>query len=425
MLKQKTRNTCIALLLIVLLCAGMLSACGKDAAPADDAVTASANASSDRIVLRLAVQEDATGGTQSVVDAFNASQDKYEVVWEKLSNDASEQSTQLLTSLQSSGEYDVLSLDVCWVGEMIAAGYLEPLDMMMAEAGMRKADYNAGAMAAAYYDGKQYGIPFFSDLALLFFRSDIVSPEDAEKLISGSCTWDELLAMAETYKGQGGTKDGIVFLSKQDEGLTCLATEFTSTFTDNAAGLAMLKALTDSDATPTDILNYKDNDVEESFIGGNSVFARNWTYQYASLSGDNSDISPDQVAVAPLPSGDCVGGYVFGINRKSEHKEAAFELLQFLTGPDAQRIFAVESGYPPGNNAMLEDEDVLASNALLSLPGYRAAVEASVSRPVVASYNKMSDALQIEVHKYLTGAQALDLTCENIQALLDEFTGEA
>ena len=290
---------------------------------------------------------------------------------------------------------------------------------------MRKADYNAGAMAAACSDGKQYGIPFFSDLALLFFRSDIVSPEDAEKLISGSCTWDELLAMAETYKGQGGTKDGIVFLSKQDEGLTCLATEFTSTFTDNAAGLATLKALTDSDATPTDILNYKDNDVEESFIGGNSVFARNWTYQYASPSGDNSDISPDQVAVAPLPSGDCVGSYVFGINRKSEHKEAAFELLQFLTGPDAQRIFAVESGYPPGNNAMLEDEAVLASNALLSLPGYRAAVEASVSRPVVAGYNKMSDALQIEVHKYLTGAQALDLTCENIQALLDEFTGEA
>lgn len=426
MLKQKTRNTCIALLLIVLLCAGMLSACGNDAAPADDAVTASANADgSDRIVLRLAVQEDATGGTRSAVDAFNTSQDKYEVVWEKLSNDASEQSTQLLTSLQSSGEYDVLSLNVCWVGEMIAAGYLEPLDMMMAEGGMCKADYNAGAMAAACSDGKQYGIPFFSDLALLFFRSDIVSPEDAEKLISGSCTWDELLAMAETYKGQGGTKDGIVFLSKQDEGLTCLATEFTSTFTDNAAGLATLKALTDSDATPTDILNYKDNDVEESFIGGNSVFARNWTYQYASLSGDNSDISPDQVAVAPLPSGDCVGGYVFGINRKSEHKEAAFELLQFLTGPDAQRIFAVEMGYPPGNNAMLKDEAVLASNALLSLPGYRAAVEASVSRPVVAGYNKMSNALQIEVHKYLTGAQALDLTCKNIQALLDEFTGEA
>ena len=47
MLKQKTRNTCIALLLIV---------------------------------LRLAVQEDATGGTQSAVDAFNASQDKYDIV---------------------------------------------------------------------------------------------------------------------------------------------------------------------------------------------------------------------------------------------------------------------------------------------------------------------------------------------------------
>ena len=81
MLKQETRNTGIALLLIVLLCAGMLSACGNDAAPADDAVTASANADgSDRIVLRLAVQEDATGGTQSAVDAFNASQDKYEIV---------------------------------------------------------------------------------------------------------------------------------------------------------------------------------------------------------------------------------------------------------------------------------------------------------------------------------------------------------
>jgi multiple sugar transport system substrate-binding protein len=336
----------------------------------------------------------------------------------EMTNDSGQMHDQLLTSLRDSAEYDIVSLDVIWAGEFAAAGYLEPLDMMMADAGLSKADYNAGSMASGAYQGKQYVLPFFPDLGLLYIRSDIVSEEDVAKLVSGDYTFEDLLAMAEKYAGQGGTETGIVFQAKQYEGLVCNLTEFTSAFEDLSGGFETMKAFVDSDASPVDILNYTEGETHTSFIEGKAVFARNWPYQYGMISGDESSITPEQVTVAPLPKGDAVGGWLLAINKQSANKEGAFQFISFLAGEEGQRIMSTQGGYVPGFNALLEDADVKAANKMLTMEGFINAVANTIPRPVSAEYSALSDTIQINAHKYLSGDQDLETTVAAIQEAL-------
>lgn len=415
----------LVLMLIALVSVGLFAACTPKAnneapstAPESVAPSAEAPAPVEPVVLKFAAQADSTPATQAVIDAFNASQDAYQVEWVEMTNDSGQMHDQLLTSLRDSAEYDIVSLDVVWAGEFAAAGYIEPLDMMMADAGLTKADYNAGSMASGAYQGKQYVLPFFPDLGLLYIRSDIVSAEDVATLVSGDYTWDDLLAMAEAYAGQGGTEAGIVFQSKQYEGLVCNLAEFTGAFTDLKGGLEAMKNFVDSDATPVDILNYTEGETHTSFTEGKSVFARNWPYQYSIIKGEDSVVKPDQVTVAPLPEGDTVGGWLLAINKQSANQEGAFAFISYLAGPEGQKIMSTQGGYLPGFNALLEDADVVASNEMLSMEGFKNALQNTIPRPVSAEYSKLSDTIQINGHKYLSGDQDIDATVAAIEAAL-------
>lgn len=376
------------------------------------------------VTIKFAAQNDNTPATQAAIDAFNESQDQYVVEWVEMTNDSGQMHDQLLNSLSSgSSEYDVLSLDVVWAGEFAGAGYLEPIDVMMDEAGYSIDDFNAGSMTSGNYKGIQYTLPFFPDLGLLYYRSDIVSEEDAAKLESAEYTYEELGQMAEKYMTESGTSYGFVFQSAQYEGLTVNATEFTSEYKDLSAGLETMYSFVTSSFVPTDILNFQEGETHTNFEQGNAVFARNWPYQYGRIKGqeDGVTVTPEQVGIAPLPNGGSVGGWLLAINKSSENKEGAWEFIKFLAGPEGQKIMSTQGGYLPGYNALLEDEEVVASNELLSNPGFKNALATTIARPVSPDYAKVSDTIQVNVHKYLSSGEGLE---EAVQAIEDALAAE-
>ena len=374
-------------------------------------------AADDKVVIKFAAQGDSTPATQESVDAFNASQDKYVVEWVDMTNDSGAMKEQLITSMKAgSSDYDVLSMDVCWAGEFAAAGYIEPIDQLMKADGLKASAFNAGSMSAAKFNAKTYALPFFPDLGVLFFRKDIVSAEDAAKLVSGDYTYADLQAMAETYKGQGGTTDGICFQAKLGECLMCNLTEYTAGWTDIKGGLEAMKAMVDSSAVPADILNYAEGETANSFIKGVSVFSRNWPYQWGVIDADGT-ISLDQVAVAPLPGGSTVGGWLLGINKNSVNKEGAWAFVKYLA-TEGQKTQATTGGHLPGYNAMLEDADVLAANVMLTMEGFQNALATTISRPVSSEYSKCADAIINAAHAYLSGNGELDATVAAIEAAL-------
>ncbi len=375
-------------------------------------------AMAEPVTIKFAAQADPTPATQAVVDAFNASQDAWKVEWVDMTNDSGAMREQLTTSLKAgSTEYDVLSLDVVWAGEFAASGYIQPLDMMMEDAGLNVADYNAGSMASGQVSGKQYVLPFFPDLGLLYFRSDIVAKEDADKLISGSYTWADLQAMAEKYMGQGGTTTGFVFQSALYEGLICNANEFTANWKDIKGGLTAMKQMIDSKATPDNILNYTEGETANSFVKGESVFARNWPYQWGVIKSEGT-ITTAQVAVAPLPGGDTVGGWLLAINKNSANPEGAFAFMQYLNSEEGQLIMSQQGGYLPGLNKMLSDERITSKDERLSMVGFQNALKVTIARPVSAEYSKVSDALQQAIYPFLNGGAEIDPTVAAVEAAL-------
>lgn len=387
-------------------------------APDTDTAASAPAAGGDSTKLVFAAQGDSTPATQALLDAFNVSQEQYTAEWVDMTNDSGAMREQLITSLKAgSSEYDVLSLDVVWAGEFAAAGYIDPIDTYMKDSGLSVAQFNAGSMSSGKYSAKQYVLPFFPDVGFLYFRKDIVSEEDAAKLVDGSYTFADLLAMADTYKGQQDTTDGYAFQAAQYEGLVCNANEFTANWTDIRSGLETMKSFVDSDATPTDILNCQEGETHNSFANGQSVFARNWPYQWGTIQSEGS-ITTDQVDIAPLPGGGSVGGWLLAMNKNSANKEGAWELMKFIATGEGQKIFSTQGGYLPGFNETLEDAEVIASNELLSKPGFQKALTTSIARPVSSEYSKLSDDLQQAIHKYLSGAEELDATVTAVEAVL-------
>ena len=421
---KKILGISLALMMVFALLTGCAATpAATEPAAAEEAVVTEAPAAeeaaapAERTVIKFAAQADSTPATQAVVDAYNASQELYTVEWIDMTNDSGAMREQILTSMQAgSSDYDVLSMDVVWAGEFAAAGYIEPIDQMMQADGLKISQFNAGSMTAGNYSAKQYTLPFFPDLGLLYFRKDIVSAEDAAKLVSGDYTYGDLQTMAETYKGQGGTTDGIVFQAKLYEGLVCNLTEYTAGWTDVEGGLAAMKAMVDSAAVPADILNYSEGETHNSFIKGASVFARNWPYQWGMIASEGT-ITQDVVDVAPLPGGCTVGGWLLGINKNAVNTKGAWDFMKYLA-TQGHKIMSVQGGYLPGYNEMLSDPEVIAANAMLSMTGFQNALATTISRPVSAHYSETSDAIMNAAHAYLSGEMELSAAVEAINAAL-------
>ncbi len=381
--------------------------------PADEETT-------EKKVVNFAVQADPTKALEAIVKAYNEKSDKYTVKVTTLTNDSGQMHDQIQNSLSSkSGEYDVISMDVVWAGEFAAAGYLQPLDKLLKDKGWLPTDFNAGSMQSGKYKGKNYVLPYFPDLGFLYFRKDIVSEEDAAKLVSGDYTYEDLMAMAENYKGQKETKYGFVYQSKQYEGLTCNLNEFSNNWKDVSKGVELMKKFADSDVTPDDITNYTEGETHNAFMNGESVFARNWPYMSGIIAEGEQKVKTEQLGFAPLPNGGTVGGWILGVNANSKNKEGAEDFLSFLAGPEGQKINATVGSYLPGFNQLLEDKEVLEKNALLKDQGFKNALAKTIARPVVANYQQVSDTIQTKAHKYLTGNEDLEAIAKSIEEALN------
>ena len=411
-----------SILLVAIMILSLAAGCQNEPAEETTETTAVATtvaettaAPMEKTAVKFAVQADSTDALNQLVSAFNASSDLYAVEAIVMTNDSGSMHDQLLNSLSSkSGEYDVISMDVVWAGEFAAAGYLQPVDELIKANGWLPTDFNAGSMASGKYKGKNYVLPYFPDLGFLFYRSDIVSAEDAAKLQSGDYSWADLLEMAKAYKGEKDTKYGHVYQSSQYEGLTCNLNEFTANWTDIKGGLEMMNAFTTSGVTPSDILVYTEGETHNAFLNGESVFARNWPYMNGMAASGDYTVKGEQVGYAPLPTGGTVGGWIIGINANSTNQAGAEAFLTFISGPEGQKINATVGSYLPGFNALLEDADVLASNALLTNEGFANALAKTIARPVVANYSEISDTIQIKAHEYLSGNGELDAAAEAI-----------
>jgi len=114
---------------------------------------------------------------------------------------------QMRAELQS-GEtnVDVIAGDIIWVARFAANGYILDLSDRFDE--RMKRNHLAGPLQTVEYDGKTWGVPWFTDAGMFFYRRDLL---ERTGFSEPPATWDEMKEMAAKVRRTSASATGTSF----------------------------------------------------------------------------------------------------------------------------------------------------------------------------------------------------------------------
>src|SRR5690606_15049339 len=105
---------------------------------------------------------------------------------------------------------DICQLGNTWIPEFSALNALEPLDSLVAASDVvEREDYFEGIWETNRVDEVTYGIPWYVDTRLIFYRSDILREAGYEEMPE---TWEEWKQAMHAIKDEVGPNDYVVLL---------------------------------------------------------------------------------------------------------------------------------------------------------------------------------------------------------------------
>jgi ABC-type glycerol-3-phosphate transport system substrate-binding protein len=354
-------------------------------------------------------------------------------VEQRATPDAADQRHQLYVQWLNArtGEPDILQVDAIWTPEFAAAEWILPLERFSPPID----SFFPAAIAANRWKGRLYAMPWFVDVGMLYWRTDLMSAPPA--------TFDDLARSATRAKRKSGTRYGLVWQGARYEGLVTVFTEYLGASggsildggrvtVSSPAGVAALTLMRDQiyrdGIVPPVVLTWHEEEARFAFQNGDAVFMRNWPYPYALMNDSSASRVAGRYAVATMPAGQggrptaALGGAQLAINAYSAHPDAAWALIEFLTRPEQMLERARVVGQFPTRFA-LYDDPALAKALQVPVAEARVVVEHAVPRPVTPVYTQLSEILQVQLHRALTRqlepAKALAEAAVEMQRLLD------
>jgi ABC-type glycerol-3-phosphate transport system substrate-binding protein len=190
-------------------------------------------------------------------------------------------------------EADIISGDVIWPAQFAAKGWISDLsDLFTADL---RASYLPATVDSNTYEGRIYGVPWFTDAGLLYYRQDLLEQagfSDTPK------TWDEMKEMVAKVRRDRGTRYGFVFQGSEYEGGVVNGLEFIwnsgggvlaphgidkviVAAPEAVAGLKTARGMVTGRVAPVAVPSYKEYESYTVFLNGDAVFMRNWPNVYA------------------------------------------------------------------------------------------------------------------------------------------------
>ena len=309
---------------------------------------------------------------------------------------------------------DVLQLDIIWTAEFAAAGWIRVLDDFAPVV----SDFFPESIEADRWRGSLYALPWFVDVGMLYWRTDLMPEPPA--------TFEALMQRADDVTQGEGPPLGFVWQGARYEGLVTVFLEhlggFGGQILDETGQVAieseeavraltyMRNAIWVRDLVPPAVLTWQEEQSRFAFQNGQAVFMRNWPYAIALMQdprdsrvADKFDISLMPAAAGGAPTA-ALGGSHLAINARSVHADAAFDLIAFLTAPEQMLERAQVAGYFPSRRSLYDTPEL--TEALgLAASSARQIIERARPRPVTPIYSELSDILQVRLHRALSRQQ--------------------
>ena len=334
--------------------------------------------------------------------------------------------TKFQTAVAAGTVPDAIMIGSSFMPTMVATGGLAPVPDGLVDS----ADFVEGAAASTVADGVDYGVPWYVETRVLYYRSDLAKAAGVEAPTS----WEELTSFAEAMKANGSTY-GLQLPMGDAEDSTQVILPFYSQAGGsvlNEAGdafdldnQAMVDALDYYASFFTEGLSplsgYGDSQNSAFVDGSDPAFISGpWMVNVlADLQGE--DWVEQNVATVPVPAGSAnndsyIGGAHLGVFAEAKNADGAWKLVRWLAQPETQQAwFDATSDLPALTTAW--DYEPLTSNPRTQV--LQEQLDNTIAPPTVPSWDEPSATIETEAEKVANGQVTSEDAAKAIQAKAD------
>ncbi len=247
----------------------------------------------------------------------------------------------LVTAVVGNMAPDISQMGTTWMPEFRAMNALEPLNGYMTP-GPDTRDFFPGARESNVAGDQWYGLPWYVDTRVIFYRTDLAAKAGYKKFPEN---WEEFYKFSKALarSKEGGyafslpTNDWQIFLmfywqngGELLKGATLTAGKFEGT-------IDYLKKFFDDKLAPLEGGN--DTDLLTAFESGYFPVFISGPWMISQLETSKPQLN-GRWATAPLPAGERRASFMGGCNlvmfRSSPRKALAWKFLEFMAGPEMQ-----------------------------------------------------------------------------------------
>lgn len=339
----------------------------------------------------------------------------------------------LLTAFVGDATPDVAQLGNTWISEFAALGALADLGPAVAGSTIvDRNDYFEGIWDTNSVDGRLYGIPWYVDTRLLFYRRDLLAEAG---FAAPPATWTEWLDMLAAIKERQGPGNYAILLPLNEfEPLLALALQQDDALLreDGSFGnfrgpgfrrtlafyLEMFRRNLAPVATNTQIAN-----IYHEFGRGYFSFYITGPWNIGEFKRRLPAEQQESWMTAPLPGphgpGASVAGgaslVVFGASRR---KEAAWQLIEYLSRPDVQRRFYELTGNLPPRRSTWTDERL---HRDVHARAFRDQLERVKPTPKVPEWERIATEMRIVAEQAVHGHLTVEAAAAELDARVDRI----
>jgi multiple sugar transport system substrate-binding protein len=412
------RLAAVALVVVGLLVAACGTNSGGSAAPGGSAAQAPAVSPAASVGGTLTVWAMGNEGVELKALAEAFMQDNPGTTVNVTPVDWGQAVAKLQTAIAGNQTPDVSQMGTDMMGQFAATGALEPVP-----ANFQADRFFEGAWNTGVVDGTVYGVPWYVETRLLYYRTDV-----AEKagITSPPATWDDLTAMAKALQGQGDAEWGISLGTKNwQEYVPFLWSNGGAIMDDQGAfqlnspqaveALTVYKSFFDDGLTPKKVP--EGFDITPAFVSGSHpmFFSGPWHMSLIEKAG-GTDIE-GKWAVAPVPSKVSSTSFVGGSNlvvfKESQNQPLAWKFVEYLSDPATQVAWYEQATVLPAVKSAWEDPNLKDDQ---NVAAFGEQLQSAKAQPAIATWSEISTAMNSSLEKLTTGSMTPQEAADEMQA---------
>jgi multiple sugar transport system substrate-binding protein len=338
----------------------------------------------------------------------------------------------LLTAFAGDATPDLCQLGNTWIPEFVALGALQPLGASIARSSVDPHDFFAGIWDTNVVGGQVYGVPWYVDTRLLFYRRDVLG---AAGIAVPPASWPEWMRALAAVKARSvAGRYAILLPMNEVEPLLALALQQDDPLLRDGGRYGNFRSAGFRRALAFYVDMFRQGyapPITASQLGNVwSEFGRGTFAYYISGPWNIGEFErrlPAAVqntwatAALPGPSGpgaSIAGGSSLVLFRASPVKDAAWQLVEYLSRPDIERRFhALTGDLPPRRSAW--NDPALASD--VHARAFRDQLERVKPAPKVPEWERIADEMQLVAERAARGEWSVDEAVRELDARTDRI----